>query len=223
MAELFDYLYETLLSGGWVLVPILLVGAAGFYLSGLAFLEIRQEYFRRTYVRFFNTAFKLLRSEDQQALDEHLKSRPGLVSECLQVAFENREKSEVEVRNILTERMNRSIFLLDRHLPMIGVLSAVAPLLGLLGTVTGMVHTFEVITEFGNSNPLLMAGGISEALITTQSGLIIAFPLVLFRHQLEDRISWIRKQVELAATRFINQNYHYNPNGHIKTDVNQGI
>jgi len=61
----------------------------------------------------------------------------------------------------------------------IAALAAVAPLLGLLGTVMGMVHTFETIQRFGFGNPALLADGISEALLTTQAGLLVAFPLLL--------------------------------------------
>jgi biopolymer transport protein ExbB len=92
---------------------------------------------------------------------------------------------------------------MNRNLQMIGVLATTAPLLGLLGTVTGMVTTFEIITEYGNGNPVLLAGGISEALITTQSGLLIAFPILLLRNRLEDRNQWVLKRMEHAATRLI--------------------
>ena len=67
------------------------------------------------------------------------------------------------------------------------IMAKVAPLLGLLGTVTGMVQTFKVITIYGNQNPVLMADGISEALITTQSGLVIAFPLLLLNNRLAEK------------------------------------
>jgi hypothetical protein len=65
------------------------------------------------------------------------------------------------------------------HCRNIASLAAVAPLLGLLGTVIGMVHTFETIERFGFGNPMLLADGISEALLTTQAGLLVAFPLLL--------------------------------------------
>ncbi|MDR2999875.1 MAG: MotA/TolQ/ExbB proton channel family protein [Fibromonadaceae bacterium] len=61
----------------------------------------------------------------------------------------------------------------------IAALATVAPLLGLLGTVMGMVHTFNTIERFGFGNPALLADGISEALLTTQAGLLVAFPLLL--------------------------------------------
>jgi hypothetical protein len=76
---------------------------------------------------------------------------------------------------------------MHKALHMSGIMAKVAPLLGLLGTVTGMVQTFKVITVYGNQNPILMADGISEALITTQSGLVIAFPLLLLNHRLAEK------------------------------------
>ncbi|MBE0565408.1 MAG: MotA/TolQ/ExbB proton channel family protein, partial [Krumholzibacteria bacterium] len=72
-----------------------------------------------------------------------------------------------------SERLRRE---LRRHLAAIAVLAAVAPLLGLLGTVLGMIQTFEVISLFGTGNAKAMAVGISVALITTQAGLIVAIP-----------------------------------------------
>ena len=77
---------------------------------------------------------------------------------------------------ILDETVMEIVTTLNRHLALIGVLAAVAPLLGLLGTVTGMITTFDVISTFGTGNAKAMAGGISEALITTQTGLVVAIP-----------------------------------------------
>ena len=82
----------------------------------------------------------------------------------------------------------------------VSVMASAAPLLGLLGTVTGMVSTFEVITLYGNQNPVLMADGISEALISTQSGLLVAFPLTLLKQRLDERVDVLRQKMELGAT-----------------------
>jgi biopolymer transport protein ExbB len=65
---------------------------------------------------------------------------------------------------------------MTRSLAVIGVLAAMAPLMGLLGTVTGMITTFDILAIFGTGNVKAMAGGISESLITTQTGLIVAIP-----------------------------------------------
>ncbi len=93
-------------------------------------------------------------------------------------------------------RFNRS--LVDR-LTIIGVLAAIAPLLGLLGTVTGMITTFDVLAVFGTGNAKAMAGGISEALITTQTGLMIAIPGLYMKGFLDRRASNLTKRVSAAG------------------------
>jgi len=75
----------------------------------------------------------------------------------------------------------------DRHLAAIGVLAAIAPLLGLLGTVLGMITTFDIISVHGTGNAQAMAGGISKALITTQTGLLIAIPGLTMKNFLSSR------------------------------------
>jgi len=84
---------------------------------------------------------------------------------------------------LLDEAILRETPALQRGLGLLKLLAAVAPLLGLLGTVTGMILTFQSITLFGSGDPKLMAGGISQALVTTVLGLIVAIPL-LFSHTL---------------------------------------
>ena len=79
----------------------------------------------------------------------------------------------------LDEQLAEESSLLKRGLATVAVLAAVSPLLGLLGTVTGMIETFQSITLFGTGDPKLMSGGISQALVTTQVGLAVAIPLVL--------------------------------------------
>ncbi len=70
--------------------------------------------------------------------------------------------------------------IIRRFLPTVAIFAAVSPLLGLLGTVSGMIETFQSITLFGTGDPKLMSGGISKALVTTELGLIVAIPLMLF-------------------------------------------
>lgn len=85
---------------------------------------------------------------------------------------------------------------MSRFQVLIPVVAAVAPLLGLLGTVTGMIETFQVMTVFGSGKPELLSGGISEALITTQLGLIVAIPALFFGQLLSGWAQSIKKKVE---------------------------
>ncbi len=85
---------------------------------------------------------------------------------------------------------------LEKGLSMLKLLAALAPMLGLLGTVTGMIETFQVITQFGNGDPKVMAGGISMALVTTVLGLVAAMPLLLAHNLLSSQSENIRNILE---------------------------
>ncbi|MCG8588169.1 MAG: MotA/TolQ/ExbB proton channel family protein [Proteobacteria bacterium] len=94
--------------------------------------------------------------------------------------YESNKRLDAETLELkLDEAILKESSKLDRFLWLIKVVSVVAPLMGLLGTVTGMIQTFQAITLFGTGDPKLMAGGISEALVTTMLGLCVAIPLVL--------------------------------------------
>ncbi len=88
---------------------------------------------------------------------------------------------------------------LENHLATIGVLVAIAPLFGLLGTVTGMIETFDVLAIFGTGNSKAMAGGISEALITTQTGLLVAVPGLYMKNFLMRRANNLQHRVATAG------------------------
>lgn len=109
----------------------------------------------------------------------------------------------VSMEKGLQEAILQELPLLERYLPTMNILAAVAPLLGLLGTVTGMINTFQVITVFGAGDPRLMSGGISEALITTQLGLAVAVPLTLMHHFLERKVDRIVADMEEKGTTLV--------------------
>lgn len=98
-------------------------------------------------------------------------------------AFEENKDKDIETLELkLDETILKTTPVLERGISTIKILSSVAPLLGLLGTVTGMIATFQSITLFGTGDPKLMAGGISTALVTTVLGLVCAIPLLLLHN-----------------------------------------
>ncbi len=109
-----------------------------------------------------------------------------------------------EMENVLQEAILREIPPMERFLSTLGMLAAIAPLLGLLGTVTGMIDTFHVITHHGTGDPRMMSGGISEALVTTMLGLTVAIPIMLahtlLNRSVENRIG----QMEEKAVALVN-------------------
>ena len=113
-----------------------------------------------------------------------------------------RDQGPVAVRNAMEETRHRISVSLSRSLRTISTCAAIAPMLGLLGTVSGMVHTFETIQLFGFGNPVLLADGISEALLTTQAGLLVAFPLMLAYNFLASRVETVEKEAWSEALKY---------------------
>lgn len=105
----------------------------------------------------------------------------------------------------LEERVQKEVPLLQRRLSMLGVLAAIAPLLGLLGTVTGMIVTFQSISLHGAGDPKLMSGGISQALVTTELGLLVAVPLTLLHTMLSSRSRRLVEELDERSTQLIAQ------------------
>ena len=137
--------------------------------------------------RFFSVARVRRRIKAQLADPDHPNLNNPL-GRVLNVYYENKHLDLEAVKRKLEEVVFKDVSDIRRGLPLIKVLAAVAPLMGLLGTVTGMIGTFQAITLFGTGDPKLMAGGISQALITTVLGLLAAIPLLLTHSLLANQV-----------------------------------
>lgn len=118
--------------------------------------------------------------------------------------IEKRHLPKEELQDIASEQLLREWSLIDRFGTMILVAASVAPLLGLLGTVTGMISTFDIITEFGTGDPKLLSTGISEALVTTMLGLMVAIPALIFGSLLSAQSEKIKSKMEELVLQFFN-------------------
>jgi biopolymer transport protein ExbB len=210
---LFAIIYETWQQGGLVLIPILLVGFWGFCLVLLTYTELGAGLWSTNLNPLFENVRKSLSQGDVEGAKRLASGAPHLVGHGLSLALDNRGLGEEALRRLLSEKLAFSLFNLERHLPLVRVMAASAPLLGLLGTVSGLIHTFQVMTEYGNGNAVLLAHGISEALIATQSGLLLAIVLILLGQRLEGRVHWLQNQVEYGITMMLNQIYYPKESG----------
>jgi biopolymer transport protein ExbB len=159
--------YEYLLPGGPVMIPLIFTS-----LWMWALIVERLFYFRRIAKDDVNLkqAIEMLSARTLPQTSMGLRTK--IVTSFLKERSGNKKLDQ----SILDQYVMRERPYIRRFLSVIAVLAAVAPLFGLLGTVTGMMTTFDVIAVFGTGNAKAMAGGISEALITTQSGLLVAIP-----------------------------------------------
>lgn len=136
------------------------------------------------------------------ALCKKQESRP--VPTVLTAALILKDEPREDMENALHEAILRQVPRLERFLSTLAVLAAIAPLLGLLGTVTGMINTFSVMTVHGAGDPRMMSGGISEALITTMLGLSVAIPIMLSHALLSRTVENIIAQMEEKSVALVN-------------------
>jgi len=132
------------------------------------------------------------------------KQLKGSAARVVASALRNLDRDRAHIEDIVSEQILHESAHLNRFGVFIMVIAAVAPLLGLLGTVTGMISTFDIITEFGTGDPKLLSGGISIALVTTEVGLAVAIPALIFGNLLSGWAESIKDEMEKAALHVIN-------------------
>lgn len=198
-----ESLRNTYEAGGVVMLPILICGVIGFYFLYSAWFRIGRDYFRKDSHKVVERLRKDLQNSESGLAKRargRLKKRSGILARELHLALKVAIDNPAGYEDYMQVRMIQTLRYMQQGNHIVSMMAAAAPLLGLLGTVTGMVSTFDVITLYGNQNPVLMADGISEALISTQSGLLVAFPLTLLKQRLDERIEILSQQLQLGAT-----------------------
>jgi biopolymer transport protein ExbB len=163
-------LKERIQQGGWIGYLILILGAIGLLVAILQFVSLL-------------TVGRGV-TQQQQSDEVSLKNPLGRVLSVYRANLAN----DVETLTLkIDEAILRETPKLERGLITLAILAAIAPMLGLLGTVSGMIETFQSITLFGTGDPKLMSGGISQALVTTELGLAVAIPLLLIHSGLSSK------------------------------------
>jgi biopolymer transport protein ExbB len=138
------------------------------------------------------------------ALETSHNSRTSIAN-VMNATLRNIDRERQHLDDIISEAILHESGRLDKFNILIMVIAAVAPLLGLLGTVTGMITTFDLITEFGTGDPKMLSGGISEALVTTELGLIVAIPGLIFGNLLSGWAETIKDNMEHVALKVSNK------------------
>ncbi|MCD6185935.1 MAG: MotA/TolQ/ExbB proton channel family protein [Deltaproteobacteria bacterium] len=196
-------LKQQIMSGGPIVWPILGIGVLAFMIIIERFI-----FLKRVHINADKMMTNVNKLASQKKWDECInlcekgKSRP--VPRVLLAGINSRESGREDMENVLQEAILREIPRLEKFMSTLGMLAAIAPLLGLLGTVTGMINTFHAITFYGTGDPRMMSGGISEALTTTMLGLGVAIPIMLFHTFLSRNVESIIGQMEEKAVALTN-------------------
>ncbi|TGK01058.1 MotA/TolQ/ExbB proton channel family protein [Leptospira semungkisensis] len=202
-------LWDLFEKGGWTMYPLAL---SSFVALGVIFERLYFLFTSKLLPKGFN--IDLAEKMEKGGVDgakEFIAANPNYkISEVLKNGIEvSAGDAEIFAKGIEREAAE-VITVLERGLVIIAAVSTIAPLIGFLGTVSGMINAFDAIANADQVNAKVVAGGIKEALITTAAGLIIAIPAMTFHQYLTSRIDGFTSEVEEAANRiykeFLKQN-----------------
>lgn len=194
-------MWELVQSGGWLMLPILVCSilASGIIIERFWSLQRKRVHPEN----LLAAILKLIENESltQKNIEEIASGSPlGLI---LATGLENRKFPRERMKESIEEVGSHVAHELERYMNMLGTIAVITPLLGLLGTVIGMIKVFTAITVVGVGDPGQLAGGISEALLTTAAGLCVAIPSLIFHRYLKRRIDELVVSMEREALKLL--------------------
>ncbi|MEJ2721214.1 MAG: MotA/TolQ/ExbB proton channel family protein [bacterium] len=196
---------EHLKAGGIIVWPIGLIALAALFIIVHKIVFLNRV--RRTTGKYMAQVNEFASRGDWESCEAVVNRHEGEhspVNHVIEAGLNARDEDRETLESVLQEAILRELPRVERGLSVLAIFGAVAPLLGLLGTVTGMIDTFRVITLFGTGDPKLMSGGISEALVTTELGLAVAIPIMLMHTFLSRRVDAIIGEMEEKAVGLTN-------------------
>jgi biopolymer transport protein ExbB len=188
-------MYELFLKGGILMYPIAFCSiiAVGIFLERMWVLRRGRVLPRDFLIEVEDLVMRRKRSEAISLCKRNNSS----IAHVIRVGIENYGKKRDVIKEKIEEIGRREAASLERYINVIGTIAGISPLLGLLGTVSGMIKSFNIISLQGVADPASLAGGISEALITTAAGLVVAIPtFVIYRYLMNKADSLILEMEE---------------------------
>ena len=190
-------LYDLILAGGPIMVPIALcsVVALGYFVERLGALAAG-----RLAPRSFTPALEQALAESPAAALEFCEQQPNVaLARVMSAGLRRFHENRGEIERAVEDAGSREVATLMRRLRPLVIITAIAPLLGLLGTVTGMIKAFQVMAlQKGIGKPELLAGGISQALVTTAAGLSVAIPVQVAYYWLKSKVDRFAATTEVV-------------------------
>lgn len=193
--------FELVKAGGWLMAPIIACSVVALAIIVERAWTLRE----RRVVPAELVAQVWRRARDGDITEEHIRElRDGSpLGRILAVGLLNRDRERHVIKEAIEETGRAVAHELDRFLTALGTIAAITPLLGLLGTVIGMISVFATITDLGVGNPAELAGGISQALITTAAGLSVAIPSLIFYRHFRGKVEALTVQMEQEAVKLV--------------------
>jgi biopolymer transport protein ExbB len=187
--------------GGPLIYPLLVLLIWGLYIIGVKLIALRRDNVINQQV--IDHVENLLLERKIPEATAYCKQNAVAMTRVLLAAILNYEKSEAELKEILEEAGRQEVPKIRSHLAALGTIAGVAPLLGLLGTVLGMISVFATLSQETNVNATMLAGGISQALITTAVGMVIAMPTLAFYNYFTNRVQNFIIEIEKISLHMV--------------------
>ncbi len=199
-------MFELIQKGGPVMYPIILCSIIAF---AIIMERLYHLYKARIDTKDFmsNIDITIKRNRIAEAI-KICEKTPGPIAHIVKAGVMKHDRSRQEIRESIEDAGHQEVPRLEKHISLLATIAHVSPLLGLLGTVTGMVKAFQIIQEksasFNPVSPGDLAGGIWEALLTTVAGLIVAIPTVVAYNYLVNKVDEFVLEMERSATEVTN-------------------
>lgn len=194
-------MFELIKAGGWIMIPILACSVVAVAIVAERFWTLRRS--RITPENLVVDAWNLARegAVDETRVMALRNSSP--LGRVLAAGLLNADQDRALMKEAIEDVGRHVAHELERYLNALGTVASISPLLGLLGTVLGMIRIFTVITTHGTGNAAALAGGIGQALITTAAGLFVAIPSVLFYRYFRGRVDELVITMEQEALKLV--------------------
>ena len=188
-------------AGGWLMIPILLCSVFALAIISERFWTLQQK--KVTPKQLVGQVWQWYKNDslDESHIEALTNSSP--LGRVLAAGLVNRNHDREIMKESIEEVGRQVVHELERYLTTLGTIASITPLLGLLGTVIGMIKVFTAITAQGVGNPAILATGISEALITTAAGLSIAIPSVFFYRYFRGKVNSLVLKMEEEALKIV--------------------
>jgi len=192
-----DLVLELVKAGGWLMLPIIAcsVIALAIIVERIWSLQVRRVLPKHLVAQVWRWE-KIHQLNDERLAELQASSPLGSI---LAAGIANRHENRDVMKESIEDTGRHIVHELERYLNTLGTIAAITPLLGLLGTVIGMIKVFATITTQGVGNPGALAGGISEALITTAAGMSVAIPTLMFYRYFRGRVRMLVLKMEQEA------------------------
>jgi biopolymer transport protein ExbB len=192
---------EFVIKGGPVMVPLLLCSVISLSIIVERCLSLRRNRILKYDV--LQRIEELLRDRKIPEASTLCKRYPSSMTRILLAAILNHDKSRQEIKEIIEDAGRQEVPVLERYLTILGTIASISVLLGLLGTVMGMIRTFNAIAALGYGHPEALASGISEALVATATGLAIAIPTLVLYNCFTSRVDSLVIEMEKNSLRML--------------------